>query len=72
MEKANEGDRYQYLDQQKANIVNGKAANPNQSFEESLKARINAFGGEELLNWIYGNDIEEVWKLFVEMRSSVE
>jgi hypothetical protein len=36
-----------------------------------LKARINAFGGEEQLNWIYGNDIEEVWREWVEKEKPV-
>ena len=41
-------------------------ANPDQSFESSLKAGIGAFGGEDQLSWIYGNNIEEVWKRFIE------
>lgn len=59
-------DRYQHLDEQKEKIQQVKAANPDQSFESSLKARINAFGGEDQLSWIYGNDIEDVWRRFVE------
>ena len=50
----------------KAKIQDAKEANPDQSFEESLKARVNAFGGEDQLSWIYGNDIEEVWRKWVE------
>jgi salicylate hydroxylase len=50
----------------KAKIQESKAANADQSFESSLKARIGAFGGEDQLSWIYGNNIEEVWKNFVE------
>lgn len=42
-----------------------KSQNPDQSFEASLKARVNAFGGEDRLSWIYGNDISEVWRRFV-------
>ncbi|CZR53485.1 uncharacterized protein PAC_03364 [Phialocephala subalpina] len=57
---------YEYLDQQKAKIVEGKAVNPGQTFEDSLKARINSFGGEEQLSWIYGNNIEGVWKEFLD------
>jgi len=30
-------------------------------FEELLKARMAAFGGEEALPWIYKNDIVAVW-----------
>lgn len=41
-------------------------ANPDQSFESSLKAGIGAFGGEDQLSWIYGKNIEEVWKRFIE------
>lgn len=59
-------DRYQHLDHQKVKIQESKAANPDRSFESSLKARIGAFGGEDKLSWIYGNNIEEVWKSFVE------
>jgi hypothetical protein len=59
-------DRYQHLDQMSSKVQEAKTANPKQSFEESLKARVNAFGGEEQLNWIYGNDIEEVWQEFLE------
>lgn len=61
---------YEYLDQQKAKIVQGKVANPGQTFEESLQARINSFGGEEQLSWIYGNDIERVWKEFLDRETS--
>jgi salicylate hydroxylase len=43
-----------------------KAANPSQSLHDSLKARVASFGGEGQLSWIYGNDIEEVWKTFLE------
>jgi hypothetical protein len=53
--------RYEYLDQQKKRIEDAKLANPGQSFQESLQARIAAFGGEDELSWIYGNDIEKVW-----------
>jgi salicylate hydroxylase len=49
----------------KKTVEEGKKANPDQSFENSLRARIAAFGGEEKLNWIYGNDIEEVWKQYL-------
>ena len=59
------GVRYQHLDQQKKRIQDAKANNPKQNFEESLKERIAAFGGEEELNWIYGNDIEAVWENFI-------
>jgi hypothetical protein len=47
-------DKYEHLDQQKAKIQEAKASNPNQSFESSLQARINAFGGEDQLSWIMG------------------
>lgn len=43
-----------------------KAANPNAEFEFSLKARLLGGTGEEKLSWIYGNDIEEIWRDFVE------
>jgi salicylate hydroxylase len=57
--------RYQLLDQQKAKITQAKLANPKQSFEASLQARVGSFGGEDKLSWIYGNDIEEVWRTFL-------
>lgn len=49
----------------KKNVEGGKKANPNQTFEKSLQARIGAFGGEEKLSWIYGNDIEKVWQRYL-------
>jgi hypothetical protein len=33
-----------------------QVANSNHSFEDNLKAKINAFGREQQLNWVYGND----------------
>ncbi|KAH7330486.1 salicylate hydroxylase [Rhexocercosporidium sp. MPI-PUGE-AT-0058] len=57
---------YEHLDQQKKKIQTLSAANPDQRHNDSLKARVASFGGEGQLSWIYGNDIEEVWKAFVE------
>jgi hypothetical protein len=62
--------RYRHLDQQKKKIQEAKSVNPAQSFEESLQDRLNAFGGEDQLAWIYKNDIEKVWKSFVETGKS--
>jgi len=56
---------YQHLDQQKQKILDAKAANPGQNFETSLRARIEAFGGEEKMGWIYQNDIEDVWEKYI-------
>jgi salicylate hydroxylase len=56
----------------KEKIQQAKAADPDQSFESSLKARVNAFGGEDQLSWIYGNDIEDVWRRFLEVRRLTE
>ncbi|KAK0103161.1 hypothetical protein ONS95_014959 [Cadophora gregata] len=61
---------YEYLDQQKERIQSLKARNPNQTLEDSLKARVASFGGENQLSWIYGNDIEEVWNTYVANESS--
>jgi hypothetical protein len=61
--------RYQHLDQQKKKIQDAKKNNPQQTFEDSLKARIGAFGAEEGMNWIYGNDIEAVWAQWVQSQS---
>lgn len=58
--------RYEFLDEQKKNILESKARNPDQSFEASLKARVKAFGGEEDMAWIYRNDIEEVWRKYLD------
>lgn len=55
---------YRHLDEMKARGVASKEANPKQTFEESLQTRVGAFGGEERLKWIYGNDIEKVWEVF--------
>ena len=60
------GDRYRHLDIQKKETQDGKAAKTELIFEESLKRRMASFGGEEQLNWIYGNDIEAVWNSFVQ------
>ncbi|KAH7383468.1 salicylate hydroxylase [Cadophora sp. MPI-SDFR-AT-0126] len=61
---------YEHLDQQKQKIQAHKVANPNQTLEENLKARVASFGGEGQLSWIYGNDIEEVWNTFVATEST--
>jgi hypothetical protein len=58
--------RYNYLDEQKRDIQNSKVGNQNQRFEASLRARISAFGGEENLSWVYGNDIGKVWTDFLQ------
>jgi salicylate hydroxylase len=57
---------YEYLDAQKKKIVDAKEKNPGQSFEESLRGRMMAFGGEGDMSWIYGNDIVKVWETFLE------
>lgn len=62
--------RYRHLDEVKNKIQAAKSA-PDQSFEKSLKARVNSFGGEDQLSWIYGNNIEEVWKNFVADQRSI-
>jgi len=58
--------RYEHLDNQKNAVVQAKAANPNQNFAASLQARVQAFGGVEKLNWIYGNDVSKVWSDYLE------
>jgi len=57
---------YEYLDEQKQNVIKAKASNPNQTFEEGLKIRLAAFGGEESMKWIYRNNIEEVWESYLD------
>lgn len=42
-----------------------KRANPKHNLEEDLKARVDSFGGESGLDWIYRNDIEEVWNTYI-------
>lgn len=63
---ADERTRYQHLDEQKRKLQELKAANPNASFEITLAQRVNAFGGESALPWIYYNDIEDVWEQYLE------
>jgi len=58
---------YDYLDQQKQNMIKAKISNPNQAFEEGLKVRLAAFDGGETLKWIYGNNIEEVWESYLKV-----
>jgi salicylate hydroxylase len=57
---------YEHLDQQKINVAQVKIADPSLSFAASLEKRVEAFGGVEKLNWIYGNNIKEVWIKFIE------
>ncbi|KAJ9609973.1 hypothetical protein H2200_006303 [Cladophialophora chaetospira] len=57
---------YEYLDGMKQKVVDAKKADPTATFETSLKARMEAFGGEEALPWIYRNDIERVWEGFLQ------
>lgn len=54
----------------KNSVAQKKASNPDKSFAASLQGRVAAFGGVERLNWIYGNDIGEVWKAYVEKDKS--
>ncbi|TVY71450.1 FAD-dependent monooxygenase tropB, partial [Lachnellula suecica] len=61
---------YEYLDGQAKNVQDAKLKNPNQSFEESLHVKVEAFGGPDRLSWIYQNDIQEVWDEFVSKEKS--
>ncbi|KIV81073.1 hypothetical protein PV11_08523 [Exophiala sideris] len=61
---------YQYLDEQKAKVVGAKKSNPDATFESNLAARMQAFGGEDALPWIYRNDIEDVWKTYLRKQST--
>jgi salicylate hydroxylase len=63
---------YQHLDEQKQKVARAKKADPNASFEDSLKARMEAFGGEEALPWIYRNDIERVWEGFLQEQNELD
>ncbi|KAL6243788.1 hypothetical protein RBB50_009222 [Rhinocladiella similis] len=54
---------YQYLDGLKQRT--SRTSNTNATFASTLQSRIEAFGGEEALPWIYRNDIEDVWRDFV-------
>ncbi|KAH8600707.1 salicylate hydroxylase [Bisporella sp. PMI_857] len=56
---------YEYLDEQKSNAIQAKAANPDQTFEEGLKIRLDMFKGGENMKWIYRNNIEEVWESYL-------
>ncbi len=57
---------YEYLDGMKQKAVEARKANPTATFETTLKARMEAFGGEEALPWIYRNDVERVWEGFLQ------
>lgn len=48
-----------------------KAQNPNLSFEDTLMARVNALGGSDGMDWIYQNDIKEVWEDFIRSETGV-
>lgn len=54
----------------KRRMEDGKKANPSAPFNEAVKGRIAAFGGEEQMSWIYGNDIEGVWNSYIEARGN--
>ncbi|TAQ86511.1 hypothetical protein B7494_g5166 [Chlorociboria aeruginascens] len=56
---------YKHLDQQAKNFQDAVASSPDQSFASKLNARVKGFGGENKLDWIYQNNIENVWKDFV-------
>lgn len=56
--------RYQHLDNMKA-----KFAGVADTFEGRLQARIAAFG-EGGLDWIYQNDIEQVWKEWLQQKDN--
>ena len=58
---------YEHLDDMKKLMEEAKKA-PKASFEDGLRAKVNGFGGEEKLNWIYGNDIEKVWEGYLNER----
>ncbi len=51
-------------------MQDAKAANPEQSFEESLEIKIKGSSGGNL-SWIYQNDIGEVWEQFLSKDISV-
>lgn len=51
--------RYDHLDGQKQKMENVKTSS--NSFESILQARVESFGAGKEMDWIYGNDIEQVW-----------
>lgn len=58
--------RYLHLAEQKAKVVAAKMADPENSFENSLRVRVPAFSRGEDLAWINQNDIERVWERYLE------
>lgn len=56
---------YEHLDQQKKAMVEAKTSSADRSFQEVLNAKVGSFGGENL-KWVYGNNIEEVWREYLE------
>jgi salicylate hydroxylase len=61
--------RYEHLDKGAKSVQEAKARDPEQSFDESLDARVKSFGGNALA-WIYQNDIQDVWDDFVSGKQS--
>lgn len=61
--------RYQHLDKGAKTVQEAKARDPEQSFEDSLDARVESFGGDALA-WIFQSDIQDVWHDFVSERKS--
>jgi hypothetical protein len=65
-------DRYAHLDREREKMQERRAANPSLSFEDSLKARMDSDGSEDKLGWIHGNDIEKMWRVYLEEENANE
>ncbi|KAJ9271572.1 hypothetical protein DTO212C5_2364 [Paecilomyces variotii] len=59
---------YDHLDGQKQKMQDAKAMSD--SFESILQARVESFGAGKEMDWIYGNDIEQVWREWLDNQNS--
>jgi len=65
--------RYDYLDDQRDQLQTTRAETENATFEDILRARLRAFGlaATGNLDWIYKNDIAQVWKDYIEAQKEI-
>ncbi|KAJ9194491.1 hypothetical protein DTO164E3_4181 [Paecilomyces variotii] len=59
---------YDHLDGQKQKVQDAKAKSD--SFEYILQARVESFEAGKEMDWIYGNDIEQVWREWLDNQNS--
>ncbi|KAJ9312342.1 hypothetical protein DTO271D3_7358 [Paecilomyces variotii] len=59
---------YDHLDGQKQKMQDAKTKSD--SFESILQAKVESFEAGKEMDWIYGNDIEQVWREWLENQNS--